>query len=233
MSVRRPARHFRDIGLAYDQLMGDDSAAGEAHPQRDDLDAATRTAAPREPGERAASSCHVVHEQHVGEMHLSRDGLERLQEEGGFFWIDVHKPTPQDLELLREVFKFHPLAIEDSEHFGQRAKIDDYDEFAFIVVYGAVPDEDRLVEVHCFYSEHYLITLHHDTTRRRPSASCVAATSCASSRSTSPRCCFTRSSRRSSTASSPSSPTSTTASTSSRTAPSSRPATHSCRRSLR
>ena len=142
--------------------MGDDPAAGEAHTQDDDMEPALPVSEPREPGERAASSCHVVHEQHVGEIHLSRDGLERLQEEGGFFWIDVHKPTPQDLELLREVFKFHPLAIEDSEHFGQRAKIDDYDEFAFIVVYGAVPDEDRLVEVHCFYSEHYLITLHHD-----------------------------------------------------------------------
>ena len=126
------------------------------------MEPALSTGAPREPGERAASSCHVVHDEHVGEMHLSRDGLERLQQQGGFFWIDVHKPTAQDLELLREVFKFHPLAIEDSEQFGQRAKIDDYDEFAFIVVYGAVPDEDRLVEVHCFYSEHYLLTLHHD-----------------------------------------------------------------------
>jgi magnesium transporter len=30
------------------------------------------------------------------------------------------------------------------------------------VVYGAVPDEDRLVEVHCFYSERFLITVHRD-----------------------------------------------------------------------
>jgi magnesium transporter len=29
-------------------------------------------------------------------------------------------------------------------------------------VYGAVPDEDRLVEVHCFYSERFLVTVHRD-----------------------------------------------------------------------
>src|SRR6202035_543531 len=51
---------------------------------------------------------------------------------------------------------------EDSEHFGQRPKLDDYDDFVFVVVYGAVPDEDRLVEVHCFYSERFLITVHRD-----------------------------------------------------------------------
>jgi magnesium transporter len=29
-------------------------------------------------------------------------------------------------------------------------------------VYGASPDADRLVEVHCFYSERYLVTVHRD-----------------------------------------------------------------------
>ena len=29
-------------------------------------------------------------------------------------------------------------------------------------MYGAVPDDDRLVEVHCFYSEKFLITVHRD-----------------------------------------------------------------------
>ena len=60
------------------------------------------------------------------------------------------------------MFRFHPLAIEDSENFGQRPKLDDYDDFVFLVVYGAVPDEDRLVEVHCFYSERFLVTIHRD-----------------------------------------------------------------------
>jgi magnesium transporter len=108
------------------------------------------------------STCHVVHEEQVGDLHLSRDNLERLRGSGSFFWIDLSQPTEEDFAVLRDVFKFHPLALEDSEHFGQRAKLDDYDDFVFLVIYGAVPDEDRLVEVHCFYSERFLITVHRD-----------------------------------------------------------------------
>ena len=52
--------------------------------------------------------------------------------------------------------------MEDSENFGQRPKLDDYDDFVFLVIFGAVPDEDRLVEVHCFYSEKFLVTVHRD-----------------------------------------------------------------------
>ena len=110
----------------------------------------------------ATSTCHVVHEEQVGDLHLSRDNLDPLLESGTFFWIDLPRPSENDFAVLRDVFGFHPLALEDSEHFGQRAKLDDYDDFIFLVVYGAVPDEDRLVEVHCFYSERFLITVHRD-----------------------------------------------------------------------
>jgi magnesium transporter len=108
------------------------------------------------------STCHVVHKEQVGELHLIRDNLERLLASGSFFWIDLPAPKAEDFAVLRDVFQFHPLALEDSEHFGQRAKLEDYDDFVFLVIYGAVPDEDRLVEVHCFYSERFLITVHRD-----------------------------------------------------------------------
>ena len=71
-------------------------------------------------------------------MHFSRETVEELLASGGFFWLDLDQPDADDFEILRDVFKFHPLAVEDSEHFGQRAKIDDYDDFVFLVVYGAV-----------------------------------------------------------------------------------------------
>jgi len=116
-------------------------------------------AEPTIPGE---SKCQVVHDDQIGELHLSRENVERLLTSGGFFWLDVHGPTDADFGVLRDVFRFHPLALEDSQHFGQRPKIDDYDDFVFLVVYGAVPDEDRLVEVHCFYSERFLVTVHRD-----------------------------------------------------------------------
>ncbi len=79
------------------------------------------------------------------------------------FWLDLACPDPDEyLSLLRDVFRFHPLAVEDAEHFGQRPKIDTYEDFALLVVYGASP-QGRLVEVHCFYTGNYLVTVHHDS----------------------------------------------------------------------
>jgi magnesium transporter len=112
--------------------------------------------------ESTSSLCHVYHPEGSGQVHFSKETVERLLDDGKFFWLDLERPVAGDFEILRDVFHFHPLAIEDSEHFGQRAKIEGYDDFTFIVVYGAAPDDDRLVEVHCFYSEHSLITVHKD-----------------------------------------------------------------------
>ncbi len=108
------------------------------------------------------NSCTVIHNHGSEQMHLSRDNVEKLLAGDSFFWLDIDQPDADDYRILSDVFKFHPLAVEDSEKFGQRAKIDDYDNVVFIVVYGAVPDDDRLVEVHCFYSERFLVTVHRD-----------------------------------------------------------------------
>jgi magnesium transporter len=110
----------------------------------------------------AARTCVVVHDRGSAEMHFGRETVAELLASGGFFWLDLDQPDADDFSILREVFGFHPLAVEDSEHFDQRAKIEDYDDFVFLVVYGASPDDDRLVEVHCFYSERFLVTVHRD-----------------------------------------------------------------------
>ena len=108
------------------------------------------------------SVCHVSHHRGSGEMPFSRETVEKLLAGGSFFWLDLDQPVEDDFAVLREGFGFHPLAVEDSEQFDQRAKIEDYDDFVFLVVYGASPDDDRLVEVHCFYSERFLVTVHRD-----------------------------------------------------------------------
>src|SRR4051794_23714157 len=81
----------------------------------------------------------------------TREDVQQRLDGGVFFWLDIHQPEPDDIEALRELFAFHPLALEDSTNFGQRPKIDTYDDFAFLVVYGAAGsgDDDGLVEVHC------------------------------------------------------------------------------------
>jgi magnesium transporter len=83
-----------------------------------------------------------------------------------FFWLDLHDPSPDDLAKLREIFGFHPLALEDTEDFRQRPKLDDYGDYVFLVFYGAwrhrAEDPDPLREVHLFVSGQYLVTIHRD-----------------------------------------------------------------------
>jgi magnesium transporter len=108
------------------------------------------------------SRCYVIHDHGSGQIQFNRESVEGLVANGDFFWLDLDRPAQRDFDVLRDVFRFHPLAIEDSEHFDQRAKIDDYDDFLFFVVYGAAADDDRLIEVHCFYSDRWLVTVHQD-----------------------------------------------------------------------
>jgi magnesium transporter len=116
-----------------------------------------------EPSETDAGDArHVIIGEDATQQHFRRGRLEELLAAGSFFWLDLDRPDPEDFEILRDVFKFHPLALEDSENFGQRAKLDEYGDYVFMVVWGAAPDEDRLVEVHCFYSERFLVTIHRD-----------------------------------------------------------------------
>jgi magnesium transporter len=89
--------------------------------------------------------------------HLQRDK---------FFWLDLHDPRAEERDQLREIFGFHPLALEDIEHFGQRPKLDDYEDHVFLVFYGAwrhhSGDTDPLREVHMFISGQYLVTIHRE-----------------------------------------------------------------------
>ena len=81
--------------------------------------------------------------------------------DGGFFWLDLNGVDADASQLLREVLGFHPLAVEDAEHFGQRPKVEEYDGFTYLVVHGAQPETPSVtVEVHVFYSEKHVVTVH-------------------------------------------------------------------------
>ena len=83
---------------------------------------------------------------------------------GAFFWLnlDIHDPGPDDdvTGLLVHTFRFHPVAVEAVERFGQRARIDDYDDFVHIITFGMAADGTGVAEVHCFVTEKFIISLH-------------------------------------------------------------------------
>src|SRR4029079_10757388 len=68
---------------------------------------------------------------------LDRAELTRLRDRDEFFWLDLVSPSHEDVELLAELFEVHPLAVEDTQKFGQRPKLDDFENYVFVVFYGA------------------------------------------------------------------------------------------------
>ena len=108
---------------------------------------------------------HLIDAHGTVEPNVDPEGVEARLRDGVFLWLDIDSPTETDFKLLREAFGLHPLALEDSRKFGQRPKIESYDDFTLLVVFGAVDDPDRRsglrpIEVHCFYSPKWLITVH-------------------------------------------------------------------------
>lgn len=91
---------------------------------------------------------------------LDAELLTDLRDDGRFFWLDIRAPDDGQVDLVGRVFGFHPIAIEDTQQFGQRPKLEQYDTYAVLIVYGALDDEGEcLVEVHCFFAEEFLITI--------------------------------------------------------------------------
>jgi len=81
-----------------------------------------------------------------------------------FFWLDLdlHDPGPDDdVEgLLCGTFHFHPLAVTAAMKFGQRPRIDNFDDFTHVITFGMAADGKSVAEIHCFITEKFVVTLH-------------------------------------------------------------------------
>lgn len=84
---------------------------------------------------------------------------------GTFVWLDLLRPSQEDMAVLTEEFGLHPLAIEDALHEHQRAKLDHYADHEFLAAYAVQQcsgDSDTLLEtgeIAAFFTERGLITV--------------------------------------------------------------------------
>jgi magnesium transporter len=84
-----------------------------------------------------------------------------------FFWLDLHAPSDGDLDALQHALALHPMALEDTREFGQRPKVDSYQDYVLLVYFTALPAERRgrvvhPVEVHVYVSGHWIVTVHRE-----------------------------------------------------------------------
>jgi magnesium transporter len=85
-----------------------------------------------------------------------------LAKKDGVIWVDAAEPSFAELTELAGVFGFHPLAVEDAHLRHQRPKIDQYENFIFLVFYAIALVDDRVMteEVEFFVGDGYVVTAH-------------------------------------------------------------------------
>jgi magnesium transporter len=83
---------------------------------------------------------------------------------GVLLWVDLSDPSEQEIRfILEEVFKFHPLAIEDCVVDLPMPKVDDYGDYLFLVMHAVDytrTEHFSTTEVDLFIGSNYLVTFH-------------------------------------------------------------------------
>jgi magnesium transporter len=83
-----------------------------------------------------------------------------------FFWLDLNDPTTEEIEQTAEMLHLHPVAVEDTLEFGQRPKLDVYDNHLLLVFYSAGRSSQGTaepIEVHFYLSGGFVVTVRRST----------------------------------------------------------------------
>jgi len=90
-------------------------------------------------------------------------------DKGLILWVDLDNPTDDEIKAVLEgVFQFHPLAIEDCVTPSSLPKIEDYEEYLFMVTHAVDytrADKFATTELDLFLGKDYLVTFHRATLR--------------------------------------------------------------------
>ncbi len=84
--------------------------------------------------------------------------------DNGLTWISLNDPSEKDLASLRKTYKFHHLDLEDCLSEIQRPKIDDYDNYLFIVLQAPKRKNKKsqvvMDEIDIFIGQNFIVTVH-------------------------------------------------------------------------
>ena len=105
---------------------------------------------------------HLITDSGV-EQRTVEERPELLEQPPGLIWVDMPKVDAEALRVLDEVFKFHPLAIQDCENRNHVPKVHVYPDHVFLALHS--PELGKGGHVHHleldqFVGPGYLVTVH-------------------------------------------------------------------------
>ena len=121
----------------------------------------------------ATPQIRVVYRDGQGNIHTdwSADRIrEAIDDENGLMWVDIldleNHANSSTEALLRDVFHFHALAIEDALKETHVPKVDDWDDYLYIVFqaidFDVKTDKIQLHEIDIFLGRNYVVTYHNE-----------------------------------------------------------------------
>lgn len=103
------------------------------------------------------------------DIDVSRQELAKaVWDKEDLVWVDLEEPTEFESEALVEIFNFHPLAVEDAVNDLSQPKLDDYEEYLFLVVHAIdfrSSEELATTELDIFFNRNYVVTVHKKSLR--------------------------------------------------------------------
>ncbi|MDR1281497.1 MAG: magnesium/cobalt transporter CorA [Opitutaceae bacterium] len=101
---------------------------------------------------------------------LDLDALRLVRADKGLvLWVDLDQPTDEEIKAVLEgVFAFHPLAIEDCVTPSSLPKVEDYEDYLFLVAHPvdfSQTDKFATTELNFFIGKEFLVTFHRSQLR--------------------------------------------------------------------
>ena len=105
----------------------------------------------------------------IEEHWTAADLPELLKDTSAVIWVDMEAPTEADERVLLDVFKFHPLTVEDCRENRHYPKIEEFEGYLYFIVHGVTadisPERFNTIELDGFLGRNYVITYHHEMFR--------------------------------------------------------------------
>jgi magnesium transporter len=91
---------------------------------------------------------------------------ELLQDQKSVLWVDMESPSERDDRVLLDIFRFHPLTVEDCRANRHHPKIEEFPDYLYFIVHGVHtntgPDRFDTIELDGYLGPNYVVTYHHD-----------------------------------------------------------------------
>ncbi|MFH1868690.1 MAG: magnesium/cobalt transporter CorA [Candidatus Omnitrophota bacterium] len=90
-----------------------------------------------------------------------------LDDNKALLWVDIKDPQDSDIDILTDIFKLHPLTVEDCLMPNARPKIEKFQDYLFIIAHAIElhPNEEeevKIVELNFCLGKNFLVTVHND-----------------------------------------------------------------------